>query len=238
MDRGMRPRRVAVMQPYFFPYVGTYQLAAAVDEFVFLDDAAFMKKSYLNRNSILLDGAAHRFSVPVAQASQNRAINAHSFTGDWSPLKRLLHNAYGRAPQASRVLPLIDTVLDDPDENLARKNARSMQAVFEYLGGGPRWTLASQRPSPDPACRGQSRILHLCQAHGAEVYVNPPGGRALYDAARFAEQGVQLRFLAPQALPYVQAAPAFVPWLSIIDLLMHLPPDEVRERLATYTLTD
>jgi hypothetical protein len=228
---------VAVMQPYLFPYVGAYQLVAAVDEFVVLDDAAFMKKSYLQRNSVLLAGQAHAFSAPVHAASQNRRIIDHCFAGDWAPLLKLLQSAYGRAPMFGCVMPLIQSVLCDHDENLARKNTRSLQAVCDYLGLRRTWRLASSLMSAHPL-RGQARIIDLCRQVGATAYINPPGGRALYDAASFDAAGIALNFIAPRQSPYAQPAPSFVPNLSIIDLLMHLPPEIVRERLDDYALTD
>lgn len=231
-------RRVAVMQPYLFPYVGQYQLARAVDEFVFFDDAAFMKKSYIQRNSILLAGAPHRFSAPIRDASQNRTIAEHRFTGEWQPLLTLMQAAYGRAPMYSRAMPLIESVLRDPDDNVARKNARSMTTVFDYLGLHQCWSFTSALPAAGGATKGQARIVDLCQRLHASAYINPPGGRALYDAEHFAEQGLALRFLAPRILPYAQAAPAFVPHLSIIDLLMHLPAAGVVAQLDAYTVVD
>ena len=154
MTPPMAPTRVAVMQPYLFPYLGAYQLIAAVDEYVVLDDAAFMKQSYLQRNSVLLQGRAHQFSAPVHDASVNRRICDHRFTGQWSALLKLLRAAYARAPMAAQVLPLVEAVLCDADENLARKNARSLQMVCDYLGLKRRWSFASSMPSITSPPRG------------------------------------------------------------------------------------
>lgn len=232
--------RVAVMQPYLFPYLGYYQLAHAVDAFVFLDDVGFIKQGYVNRNSILLNGAPHRFTAPVHDASSFRAIAAHEYLPKWDALRGLLHSAYRKAPQWRALQPLLDDVLGDADENVARKNARSVTRVFEYLDApAPRWTVASQ-VDPSHEAAGADRVVALCRALGAGTYVNSPGGRALYAPADFAAQGLALRFVAGDpgvAYPQVGvAAGAFVPHLSMLDVLMHNEPAAVRGLLERFAL--
>lgn len=229
------PHRIAVMQPYFFPYVGTYQLAQAVDEFVFFDDVNFIKKGYIHRNAVLLDGQAHPFTVPVQDASQNRPICDHHYTGDWQPFLNLLHRAYRRAPCFDAGYALVEAVAKHGDDNVARKNALSFVRVFEYLGLEKTWSVASAHALPTEI-RGPRRILALCRALGATAYVNASGGRTLYEAGDFEREGVDLRFLASQTDAYPQLGHAFVPNLSMIDLLMHLRPAEVTARLMQFRL--
>lgn len=226
----------AVMQPYLFPYLGYYQLARAADEFVFLDDVGFIKQGYVNRNSVLLDGAAHRFTAPVRDQSSFRTIAQHDYLPRWDALRGLLASAYRKAPQWRALQPLLDAVLGDADENVARKNARSIRLVFEHLGApAPRWSFASEL-DPGTALRGQDRVLALCRATGASTYANSPGGRELYAAADFAAQGVALRFLRTLPLAYAQRAGAFVPNLSMLDVLMHCERDEVLALLDRHVL--
>jgi hypothetical protein len=222
--------RIAVLQPYLFPYLGTFQLARQVDRFVFFDDVAFIKKGYIHRNAVLLDGRAHAFTAPVVHASQNRTIAQHDYVGDWQPLLALLQRAYTGAPQFVPVFELVRQVLLDGEHNVARKNARSMAAVFEFLGLPFDAGLASAHALPD-SLRASARVRAICLAEGAETYVNPAGGRALYDADDFVRDGLALRFCAMRPLVYGQRAPAFVPNLSIIDVLMHCPPAQVVELL-------
>jgi len=240
-DRAGAPARpaapvVVVMQPYLFPYLGYYQLLRAADHFVFLDDASFIKQGYINRNALLLDGQAHRFTVPVRDVSSFRAIGAHRYTGQWQPFLGLLAAAYRKAPQWSRAMPLIESVVCDADENVAHKNAQSVLRVFDYLGLPGRASCASALPPLPDAAGGAERVISLCVRHQAATYVNAPGGRALYEPAAFARRGIALRFLQSQPSPYPQRAPAFVPQLSMIDLLMHLPPAAIVEQLDRYAL--
>jgi hypothetical protein len=230
------PSRVAVMQPYFFPYLGSYQLAQAVDTYVHFDDVAFIKKGFIHRNRLLYQGRAHDFSVPVRHMSQNRTIAEHDYTGDFAPFLNLVHQAYRRAPFFDSAFSLIEAVALDPDHNVARKNARSLQAVLQHWSPGPKWAWASDQALPDD-CRGQARILSLCQQHRADVYVNASGGRSLYDAAEFERHGMALRFLDCACAPYAQASVSpFVANLSVIDVLMHCSTPQALQLLGQYRL--
>ncbi|MEK8034551.1 WbqC family protein [Ideonella sp. DXS29W] len=227
---GVACRRVAVLQPYLFPYLGTFQLARQVDRFVFFDDVAFIKKGYIHRNAVLLDGQLHPFTAPVRNASQNRTILQHEYVGDWQALLALLHRAYGKAPCFEPVYDVVQRVLLERDENVARKNARCMAAVFEYLGLPFEHGFSSAHALP-PELRASARVRAVCRAEGATTYVNPAGGRALYDAADFERDGMALRFCVMRPVLYPQQAPNFVPFLSMLDVLMHCPREQVVQLL-------
>jgi hypothetical protein len=219
-------RRIAVLQPYLFPYLGTFQLARQVDRFVCFDDVAFIKKGYIHRNALLLDGQAHAFTAPVKNASQNRTIAEHDYVGDWQPLLALIQRAYAKAPQFEPVFDFVQRVLLDADDNVARKNARSMAAVFAYLGLPFDHSFSSAHALPADL-RASARVRAVCRAEGATTYVNPTGGRALYDAADFERDGMALRFCAMRPVRYPQASPGFVPHLSMLDVLMYCPREQV-----------
>lgn len=218
---------VAVMQPYFFPYIGYYQLARAADRFVFLDDVGFIKQGYINRNSILLNGQAHRFSLPVQDVSSFRRINEHRYTGHWEPFLALLAQAYRKAPHYRAGMAVVEAVVRHADENVARKNVRSIAKVFEHLGLPLRHSCASDTPAPGEQARGQDRVLALCEQHQAGVYLNAPGGRDLYSHAAFEAKGIALRFLRTRPHGYAQLAPGWTPNLSMIDLLMNCAPAQI-----------
>ena len=167
--------------------------------------------------------------------SQNRAIGGHVYTGEWKSFLCTLRQLYRRAPMFDAVYPLVQAVALDPDENVARKNALGFMRVFQYLGVECEWSFASRHQLPVDL-RAQQRILALCEREGATMYVNAAGGRALYEPSSFAHAGLELRFLASEAQPYAQGRDAFVPNLSMIDVLMHCEPREVRERLMQFRL--
>ncbi|MCP1605354.1 WbqC family protein [Pseudomonas citronellolis] len=227
---------LAVMQPYFFPYLGYYQLAGSVDHFVFLDDVAFIRRGFIHRNNILLDGQPFRFTLPVAGASQNMRIDQHHFVGEHDKFLQVLRHAYRQAPFFDEVFALVESICRMPEQSVASVCAASIQAVFAYLGRPFSVSFASQKPS---ALRGQERILELCRLFGADTYHNASGGRSLYSAAAFREQHVQLRFVHGCFPAYQQQkVENFMPGLSMIDVLMHNPPQAVERMLSMGELED
>lgn len=208
------------MQPYLFPYVGYFQLVASVDSFVFFDDVSFIKRGWVNRNRMLIDGKEHLFTVPVVDASQNRPINQHVVVKGWEAgLLEKVRHAYSRAPHYESVSRLVASVVQGASENLAMLALTSVVAVSRHLGLTTQFETSSCLPNPW-GLRGQERIIDICGRMGADTYVNLPGGRTLYDPAAFADKGIELLFIPDLDLTYPQFNDPFVPSLSIIDALM------------------
>ncbi len=237
--KGTKPGlRLAVMQPYLLPYIGYFQLMAAVDRFVLFDDVNYIQRGWINRNRILLDGRPHRFTLPLRGASQNRRICEIERMDDpsWAPrLLRIIHQAYGRAPYYAAVAPLLERILGNPAVLLADYLRHSLEAVHNHLGLGCE-LVPSSRVYGNAALRGQDRILDICLQEGAEFYINAIGGAALYDCDAFGAQGVSLRFLRSHQTNYPQWGDAHLPWLSIIDALMFNSISELRRLLCEHDL--
>jgi hypothetical protein len=229
---------VAIMQPYFFPYIGYFQLVGAVDTFVIYDDVNFAPGHWMTRNRILLHGAEQRITLSVRGASQNARIGELELADaprQRSKLLRTLQHAYARAPRYAEVMPLLESALHCTETNLARYLAHTLRVICDHLGLAPRFRYASELAVAG-SLRAQARIIAIATRLGARRYINLIGGRHLYDATSFAAAGLELRFLQPQLLPYPQGRADFVPSLSIIDVLMHLPPAHIRPLLAAYEL--
>jgi WbqC-like protein family len=229
--------RVAIMQPYLFPYLGYYQLAAAVDRWVFYDDAMFIKQGYINRNSLLVNGAAYRFSVPVRDQSSFRAINEHHAIPPFDRVLKTIAQAYAKAPGFPRAFPVVASVLDGRETNIARLAGASLHAVFDYLGIRIQSSWSSEIPGHQHL-KGQDRVLAICKSMGASEYINAIGGLELYDEAAFASLGIRLRFHHMRPASYPQGDSPFVPNLSMIDVLMHNDPDKVINLLGECDLVD
>lgn len=219
------------MQPYLFPYIGYYQLVNAVDDFVFLDDVNFIKRGYINRNSILLSGKEYRFSLPVQHISQFRTIRDHKYVPD-SGVKLLdqLHQAYSKAPYFRQVQSLVKGILASEDLSVASLNARSITDVFQYLGIERSYFFSSEM-DPGRAQSGQERIIGLCKCRHTSIYINAIGGKALYDPIFFAQHGLKLGFICPHFSEYLHKSAAFVAGLSMIDVLMWNAPSQVSSLL-------
>ncbi len=230
--------RLAVMQPYIFPYLGYFQLMHSVDRFVLFDDVAFIKRGWINRNRILVNGAGHLFSVPIEKASQNRLICDTLIAADpqWKAgFLKTLEWTYRKAPQFEPVLRIIAGILAFEERGIGRFIANSLAVLADHLGLSAELRLASARYS-NRHLKGQDRILDLCRLERASAYHNAPGGAALYDRARFADAAIALRLLEPHLPVYRQPAREFVAGLSIIDVLMWNPQAEVRRMVGDYAL--
>ncbi len=224
--------RIGIMQPYFFPYLGYYQLASHVDQFVFLDDVQMIRRGYIQRNYISLHGTPHRFNLPIKQCSQNKLINQHTFLENHEDFLRLLHNAYHQAPYFNIVHSLIKKILRE-HSNVAECCAASIYSVFSYLEIPLSYAFSSSHPSQ---MKSQDRILELCNIFNADTYFNPIGGKELYDTDEFRQKSVQLFFFEGSFPLYKQnsakSSTEFIPKLSMIDILMHASKEEVKQMLC------
>jgi hypothetical protein len=223
---------VAAMQPYFFPYIGYFQMVDAVDRFVFLDDVQYIDRGWSNRNRILGQGAAQMITFPVRKASRDLLYREREYCieeAERSVLKPIRYN-YGRAPNFGAVMPLIESIMAFPSPNVAEFNANLIETIARYLRIDTQF-VASSALDVDPALRGQSRILAICKAQGADLYVNASGGVELYDRAGFEAEGIELRFIAADLRPYRQLGHEPLVGLSIIDVLMFNSVDSIRTEL-------
>lgn len=227
--------KAAIMQPYFFPYVGYYQLGYEVEKFVFLDDVNYIKKGYINRNSIYLQNQRKEFSIPVSKVSQNKKIIEHNYIGDFSDFVRMLEQAYSKAPFYKSIMPIVTDVIYGGDLNVSRKNANSIKCVFDYLGLYRDFSFSSQLNLGDEK-KGQDRILAICEKIEANQYRNAIGGRHLYDVEIFKSKGIDLKFIQSNVHEYSQGAKTiFEKNLSIIDVLMNCEKELIISLLKGYT---
>lgn len=229
--------KLAIMQPYFFPYLGYFQLLAAADRFVFFDDVHYMPRSWIHRNRLLRQGEPAYFGVPVSGGSQNRRICEVSVVTDGDPsrwrrkLLAGLAQEYRAAPYFAATFALAESVLRQPAEHIGALARYSVLAAAQLLGVNTQ-IVASSNIYDNQGLKGQERILDICRREGATSYLNAPGGRALYDPAAFAQAGITLKFLQPALPPYAQFQAPFVAGLSIIDVLMFNPPETVAAMLS------
>ncbi len=226
------------MQPYLFPYIGYFQLVAAADRFVFLDDVAFIKKGWVHRNRILVNGAAHTFTVPVADASQNRAINATTIHRDaFEPgkLLRTIQLSYRRAPHFPAAFEIAQCVLAAPHATISDMAKHSVRAVCGHLGISTP-IVETSADYDNASLKGAQRIRDIAVREGASRYINPIGGTELYSVAEFAGAGIELRFLKTRGITYPQFDAPFVPSLSVLDVLMFNSPDAIRAMLRDFDL--
>ena len=226
--------KVAIMQPYFFPYIGYFQLIGAVDLFIIYDNVKYTKSGWINRNRFLRNGEDIVFTVPVRKDSDFLDVKDRAVAADFDRGKLLnqLREAYRRAPHFQEAFPVIQRSVMSPLENLFEYIHGSVVEVCRYLGIGTP-LVASSSIAVDPVLKAEDRVLALCKAAGASVYINAIGGQKLYSQERFEADDVKLKFLKSHAITYQQFGNAFVPSLSIIDVMMFNSAGKIREFIET-----
>jgi hypothetical protein len=226
--------KLAIMQPYFLPYIGYFQLIAAVDAFVVYDNIKYTKKGWINRNRMLKNGQDLMFSVPLKNDSDALDVCqrelAESF--DAGKLLNQLDGAYRRAPYFEQTFPLIEQIVNHSETNLFRFLHHSMVSTCAHLGITTKIVISSDI-AIDHTLKNVDKVLALCDALGASTYVNAIGGMDLYSKDEFQRRGIELKFIQSKAFEYPQYGGGFVPWLSIIDVLMFNPMHAVRTAIAT-----
>ncbi len=227
--------KIGVMQPYLFPYIGYYQLIQAVDKFIVYDNIQHTKKGWINRNRFLQNGKDVMFSVPLKKGSDFLNIKERDISADFEKDKLLnqIREAYRRAPYFEEAFSLIENIVQYNNANLFSFIHNSIVRTCEYLSIGTE-IIISSKISIDHSLKNQDRVLALCKAVGANTYVNPIGGMALYSKEAFHEKGIDLKFVKSKPFEYKQYDNEFVSWLSIIDVMMFNPGERIQEYLACY----
>jgi hypothetical protein len=230
--------RIAIMQPYIFPYIGYFQMIGAVNIFVFYDDVNFIKKGWINRNRILLNGADHLFTVPLEKASQNKLICETRISPDKKELSKILNTmevAYSKAPFFEPVMGIVKSVLSKDYVYIHQLAHESISAFCDYLDIKTNLKSSVGAYNNIELKKGD-RLIDICHQEGILDYVNAPGGMSLYTNEYFLERGINLSFIKSKPVEYKQFANSFVPWLSIIDVAMFNKPDTIKEFVNAYEL--
>ena len=229
---------VAVMQPYLFPYIGYFQLIHAVDIFVFFDDVQYIRRGWINRNRIMVNGQPQWFSFPVKKVPQQTKILDVQLSFDIRWKEKFLKTIklqYCKAPYFQQIYPLIQQIVEFPDNRLVDFIIHQFEVIFQYLGIFYQWKRSSELLYNREA-DAQGKILSICKLLNAKTYINPIGGQKLYNKKVFKSAGIQLFFLESQLTPYSQNAKTFYPGLSIIDVLMWNSVENIHKMLKDYVL--
>ncbi|HLL95413.1 MAG TPA: WbqC family protein [Spirosoma sp.] len=232
------PMTLAIMQPYFLPYIGYMQSMSAVDTFVLYDDVAFINRGWINRNKLLINGQEHLFTVPLKEASQNKRINEVKLADDlkWrSKLLKTIEQGYRKAPYYGTVMPITEKIINFTTDSVADLVHNSLVEVNQYLGLTTR-LVASSSVYGNVQLKAQERILDICRQEGATRYINPIGGTELYDKPTFSQAGIELNFIKAKRVDYPQFTNDFIPWLSVLDALMFCDVPAVQAMLGAYEL--
>jgi hypothetical protein len=233
--------KVAIMQPYVFPYIGYFQLIKLVDIFVLYDDVNYIKQGWINRNKILVSEKEYVFTIPLNDASSFNSIKEtkiHSllFTKWKKKFMRTLEQSYGRTPHFEKIMTLINSIFDSNFESIMDLAQLSIINISKYLEINTKILVSSIDFPESKGFSKENRIVDIVKKCNSHHYINPIGGQNIYRKEDFLTQNIKLDFINSKPINYKQFQNDFVPWLSIIDVLMFNSVDEVNEMLNQYEL--
>lgn len=229
--------KIAIMQPYFFPYIGYWQLLNSVDTFVVYDDIKYTKKGWINRNRFLQNGKDCLFSISLKKDSDFLDIKDRIISDNFNRIKLLnqIKCSYRKAPHFEEVFPLIENIIMNPENNLFKYIFYSIQKICEYLKINTKLIISSSIDM-DHSLRAERKVMEICKKLNSKIYINAIGGRELYRKLDFDNAGINLSFIKTKEIEYKQFDDEFVPWLSIVDVMMFNSIDEIRKMLNNYKL--
>lgn len=230
--------KTAIMQPYLFPYIGYWQLINAVDQFLLYDDVNYIKGGWINRNNILLNSRKHMITLPLNGVSSFLPINQVKRVGNKKSQVKLfktIEQAYNKAPHFDDIIQIIQETVFHPSDKIVDAIYYSIRRITEYLGINTKFILSSTLEKNDDL-KAQDKVIHICKLLNTTNYINAIGGLELYDKKSFAQEGIELHFLKSKEITYKQFGGEFVPWLSIIDILMFNDADTAKNFIKDFTL--
>ncbi|MBS1752139.1 MAG: WbqC family protein [Bacteroidetes bacterium] len=226
--------KLGIMQPYFFPYIGYFQLMYAVDEFVVYDNIEYTKKGWINRNRILVNGQDAYITLPLKKDSDILNVKDRFLADSWEVDRKKMLNrikeSYSKAIYFHEVFPLIEECILFDDKNLFNFILHSIEKIKNHLSISCSVTISSAL-AIDHTKKAQQKVLEICKNRKADIYINPIGGVELYSKENFAEQGIALSFIKSNDIHYRQFNNEFIPWLSIIDVMMFNTKEQIEEML-------
>jgi hypothetical protein len=251
---------LAIMQPYFFPYLGYFHGIAAVDKYILYDQLAYIKEGWIHRNRYLGVGGPAYFVARTRSKSSFAKIGEIELFDHPAWRKKILHAFlynYRTRPFFDEVFPVLERVVNAEAGLLTDLCALSIQEVCAFLEIP---TEVSRDPAPFremeeklaaneadlpalfPAIRLEAperkvyRAIAMCQIERTDTYVNAIGGQALYRKEEFRRNGIALHFVQTRPHPYPQSTRTFYPNLSILDVLMNCGKQGTQLLLREYDL--
>jgi len=230
---------VAIMQPYFLPYIGYFQLIKAVDIFVVYDNIQFSKKGWIHRNRILVNGRDEYFTLTLKKDSDYLNVNQRVLSETWEQEKlktlRIIKENYKKAPFFLSTFPIIEEIFNFESRNLFDFIYHSMLKINSILEIESKIVLSSSI-AIDHDLKAQNKVLAINENLQASHYINPIGGLLLYDAPSFEKKNIELSFLKSKNIHYKQYENEFMPWLSILDVMMFNDIPTIKNWLGDYDL--
>lgn len=226
--------KISIMQPYFFPYIGYFQLIANSDVFVIYDEIKYTKKGWINRNRFLNNGNATYFTLPLKKDSDFLYVSDRFLSEDWEKEKQKLLNkirdSYFKAPHFKETFGLFEKCLSFENTNLFDFIFNALTTICNYLEINTPIQISSKLQISNDL-KSAEKVKAICKTLNATTYINPIGGVELYDKNNFLNDNLELIFLKAKNIPYTQFENEFEPFLSILDVLMFNDVNKVKEMI-------
>lgn len=211
------------MQPYFCPHIGYFQLVDAVDTFIFYDDVQYIKRGYINRNTLKND---LKFTIPVSKASTKKKIYEVEINWEnefFDKFGETIRHTYSKSPNRKEILDLLNSMFDKRPRTISELAMNSIKTFSDYLGLKTQF-LKSSELEYDKTDDRAINLINICKSQSCDHYVNSIGGRKLYDKNFFSNHGINLNFIDSLS------------GLSIIDLCMDRSLQTLRKEIKQYQL--
>ena len=187
--------KISIMQPYFLPYIGYWQLIDSADLFVIYDDVNFIKQGWINRNKIIVNGKPIYFTLNLKKASSFKKINEIEININPDKLLKTIYQAYCKYPFFEEGYSLIEDIFKIKTNNLSSFVYHSIIEVNEYLNIKTKIKISSDLKIGEKF-KAQDRIIYMCNKLKADTYLNMIGGVNLYSYSDFNRAGLHLEFLS------------------------------------------
>jgi hypothetical protein len=231
--------KLGIMQPYFFPYIGYFQLMAAVDRWISFDDIQFIDKGWVNRNRILhpdVNKEWQYITLPLEKRGRFDKICEISIKSDAKWREQMLGklSSYKRkAPNYKSTIDFVTSCFDTDETNLSRFLTRTLRMTAEYLGIETPIEVQSQMNlTLNEVEHSGQWALRISEKLGATEYINPHSGADIFKEREFDASCIKLTFLKPHLELYAQRQDYFIEGLSIIDVMMWNDREKISEMLT------
>ena len=230
---------IALMQPRLFPYIAYWQLVGMVDKFIIYDNTNFTKTSYTNKNFIIINNEKKLITLPLHGASQNKYFNQIQIGDEKEKFLTTIMLAYKKAPYFKDAFPVIEKIMHNEEKNLAFFIGNSIMEIAKYLNFDTTFEYASNLLKNNSLSR-VDKVIEICHLANAHTLINPESGEKLYDRGYFKQHGItylsyksRMDNITYKQFPKVKE---FIPNLSIIDVMMFNPKEEIQTMMKTYEI--
>ena len=230
---------IGVMQPYFIPYLGYFQLIQKSDTFVIHDDAQYVKQSWINRNQLFIGQAVGYYTIPVSSHSHDSKINTLNLSNQHKKHVQSMfsrfENSYRTAPFFEEAKTIFAEVLEIESTNFVEYIVRGLSVVATALNLDFKPIMSSSLEI-EPSLRGQEKVIAIAKELKADSYINLPGGRSLYSPREFSNKDLQLFFIEPNLPDFDLGNKSRIPRMSIIDRIAYCGLDEICRTVSSASL--